>query len=75
MPMEIRPINHQLLLGELTSQFVRLPLRCEQNSTHVANDHTIMGDERNHWLANLLGWFTTAVMAAGAIALIATRGR
>jgi Mn2+/Fe2+ NRAMP family transporter len=40
----------------------------------VANDPTIMGDERNGRLANLLGWLTVAIMATGAIALLATGG-
>jgi Mn2+/Fe2+ NRAMP family transporter len=37
----------------------------------IANDRQLMGDKRNHWLANTLGWATTAIMATGAIVLIA----
>jgi NRAMP (natural resistance-associated macrophage protein)-like metal ion transporter len=40
----------------------------------LANDREIMGKLRNGRLANTLGWTTAAIMAAGAIALIATGG-
>ncbi|MEA3019346.1 MAG: hypothetical protein QOI47_870 [Actinomycetota bacterium] len=36
----------------------------------VANDPEIMAGERNHWLANGVGWLTVAIMASGAIAMV-----
>ena len=38
----------------------------------VSNDRKVMGERRNGPLANVLGWAATAIMGAGAIALIAT---
>jgi NRAMP (natural resistance-associated macrophage protein)-like metal ion transporter len=40
----------------------------------LANDRRIMGEERNHWLANLLGWLTVAMMTAAAFGLVFTGG-
>lgn len=38
----------------------------------VANNENVMGNRRNHWVTNALGWFTAAVMSAGAVVLGAT---
>jgi Mn2+/Fe2+ NRAMP family transporter len=46
----------------------------DRQGAALANDRSIMGKYRNRQLANLLGWFTTAVMALAAIALVATGG-
>jgi len=40
----------------------------------IAGNRSIMGDEVNGRLANALGWLTTAVMAAAAVALMLTGG-
>lgn len=36
---------------------------------HVANNRLLMGERKNGWLLNLLGWITTLAMAGAAIAL------
>jgi Mn2+/Fe2+ NRAMP family transporter len=40
----------------------------------VANNRLIMGDEVNGYWTNVVGWATTAVMFAAAIALLLTWG-
>ena len=40
----------------------------------VANDRSIMGKQRNGWLANTLGGLTFVVMTAAAVVLLATGG-
>ncbi len=41
----------------------------------IANNKKIMGNRVNGWWANILGWMTTAVMFAAAIALVLTWGK
>jgi NRAMP (natural resistance-associated macrophage protein)-like metal ion transporter len=41
----------------------------------VANNPAVMGKRTNRWVSNLLGWITTALMFAAAIALVVTWGR
>ncbi|MNJ00180.1 Natural resistance-associated macrophage protein [compost metagenome] len=36
---------------------------------HVANNRHLMGERKNGWLLNLLGWLTTLAMGGAAIAL------
>jgi Mn2+/Fe2+ NRAMP family transporter len=38
----------------------------------IANNKQLMGEHRNRWLANTLGWATVALMAAATIAFFAT---
>jgi Mn2+/Fe2+ NRAMP family transporter len=40
----------------------------------ISKDRGIMGEHRNGRLARTLGWFTVSLMAAAAIALLATGG-
>jgi Mn2+/Fe2+ NRAMP family transporter len=37
---------------------------------HAANNRLLMGERKNGWLLNLLGWITTLAMGGAAIALL-----
>jgi Mn2+/Fe2+ NRAMP family transporter len=39
---------------------------------HMANNARVMGERRNHALANAVGWATAAVMFAAAAGLVLT---
>jgi NRAMP (natural resistance-associated macrophage protein)-like metal ion transporter len=40
----------------------------------IANNKLLMGEHRNGWVANVLGWFTALLMAGGAVAFFFTGG-
>lgn len=65
----VNPI-HALVWTAIINGFLAPPLLVV--ILHVANNRKVLGDRINGPVLNLLGWFTTIVMFAAAIALVVT---